>query len=202
MNKILFESLEDFVNESKKKPTTSEGKEKKFKKVMREFGKGKLVPFHSDKSLKPKSEGGDEKDRKQSLAIAFSEAGMSKKKKSKKKQTVKESLDEWAMGNSVYNNHEDSNEIFTLEEVVHWLNDEFAVCEDDEECKSECIINFIDKIGITLEDFAKQLNEYKDEVDQFSQKLIDEINDLIENDLETNDFNDENDISSEDYNPN
>jgi len=52
---------------------------KKFKKVMKEFGEGKLKPYRSKSYLKPKKMGGTEKEYKQALAIAFSET--SKKKK-------------------------------------------------------------------------------------------------------------------------
>jgi len=62
--------------EGKRKPYTKEGKEKKFKKVMGEFGKGKLKPYHGDSALKSKKQGGSAKERKQALAIAFSEAGL------------------------------------------------------------------------------------------------------------------------------
>lgn len=61
------------INEAKKKPTTPKGKEKKFKKVVGEMSKGKLKTS-AGKKLDPK----DEKDRKQGLAIAYSEAGLSK----------------------------------------------------------------------------------------------------------------------------
>ena len=61
------------INEAKKKPTTKAGKDKKFKKVVGEMSKGKLKTS-AGKKLDPK----DEKDRKQALAIAYSEAGMSK----------------------------------------------------------------------------------------------------------------------------
>jgi len=68
--------------DEKRKPTTKKGKDKKFKKVMDEFSKGKLKPKHSDKPLDPKSE----KDRKQALAIAYSESDLS--------EAVKRSLNE------------------------------------------------------------------------------------------------------------
>ena len=55
-----------------KKPTTKAGKEKKMGKVMREFKEGKL---HSGKK------GPVVKSRAQGIAIALSEAGLSKKKK-------------------------------------------------------------------------------------------------------------------------
>jgi len=64
------------LQESKKKPTTAKGKIKKFKKVMREFGKGKLKPYHADTPLKSKKQGGSKKEHKQALAISFSEAGL------------------------------------------------------------------------------------------------------------------------------
>jgi hypothetical protein len=81
MKNLVNESLDEFLNEAKKKPMTPRGKEKKFKKVMKEFGKGKLKPYHADKPLSSKKQGGTEKERKQALAIAYSEAGLSKKKK-------------------------------------------------------------------------------------------------------------------------
>ena len=68
------------IYEAKKKPTTVKGKEKKFGKVMKEFGKGKLTPYHAKSSLKSKKQDGTKKEHKQALAIAFSEAGMKKKK--------------------------------------------------------------------------------------------------------------------------
>jgi len=68
---IYYESL--LVEKSKKKSPL------KFKKVMKEFGKGKLKPYHSDSALKSKEQNGSKKEHKQALAIAFSEAGMKKK---------------------------------------------------------------------------------------------------------------------------
>jgi len=75
----LDETLFDlgYIAEAKKKPTTKTGKDKKFKKVMGEFGKGKLTPYHAKGSLKSKKQGGSKQAHKQALAIAFSEAGMS-----------------------------------------------------------------------------------------------------------------------------
>lgn len=55
------------------KPKTKAGKQAKVAKVMREYGKGKL---HSGSKKGPVV-----KSRKQAVAIAMSEAGMSKKKK-------------------------------------------------------------------------------------------------------------------------
>jgi hypothetical protein len=74
-----FDDEEDYdLDESKKHPKTVGGKQKKFKKVMKEFGKGKLKPFHAKHSLKSKKQDGSKKERKQALAIAFSEAGLTK----------------------------------------------------------------------------------------------------------------------------
>ena len=56
-----------------KKPTTKAGKAAKVNKVMKEFGAGKL---HSGSK-----KGAVVKSQKQAIAIALSEAGMSKKKK-------------------------------------------------------------------------------------------------------------------------
>jgi len=55
------------------KPKTKAGKQAKVAKVMREYGKGKL---HSGSKKGPTV-----RSRKQAVAIAMSEAGMSKKKK-------------------------------------------------------------------------------------------------------------------------
>ncbi len=73
-----YDPYYDDVNEAKKKPTSKKGKDKKFKKVMGEFGKGELKPYHAKKKLKSKKQDGSKKEHKQALAIAFSEAGMKK----------------------------------------------------------------------------------------------------------------------------
>lgn len=73
-----FEEDDDYLGESRRKPITAKQKQNKFKKVMGEFSKGKLKPFHSIKTLKSKKQGGSDKERKQALAIAFSEANMKK----------------------------------------------------------------------------------------------------------------------------
>jgi hypothetical protein len=65
-----YGDVSDDVNEAKKKPTTQSGKDKKFKKVMGEFGKGKL---RSGSKKGPKVT-----DPKQAAAIAYSESGQSK----------------------------------------------------------------------------------------------------------------------------
>ena len=81
---LVCESMEDFVlnevrkKKGKKKPTTKKGKDTKFKKVMHEFGKGKLRPYHAKSNLRSKKQGGTKKEYKQGLAIAFSEANLSK----------------------------------------------------------------------------------------------------------------------------
>lgn len=56
---------------ARKKPTTKSGKERKVGKVLREFKGGTLKS----------SSGGRVKSRKQAIAIALSEAGLSKKRK-------------------------------------------------------------------------------------------------------------------------
>jgi len=168
MENINYGSLEEFLNESKKKPTTKEGKEKKLDKVFKEFGKGELKPFHADKPLKSKKQGGTEEERKQAIAIALSSAGLSKKKK--KKKHVKESLNEELSG------------FITIEELVDWVNNDYALCfeDEDKECKKESIINFIDKQGVTLEELNDTLTEYHDDVDHFTKGLIDDILIMLE----------------------
>jgi hypothetical protein len=162
---VQYPSLEQFLNEAKKKPKTKEGKEKKFAKVMKEFGHGELTPYHTDKPLKPKKEGGTKKDIKQSLAIAFSEAGVSKKKKRKMNEEFSSSI--------------------TIEELVDWADNEYALCLDkDVACKKEAIINFIDKQGITLEELYDAINEYHDNVDHFTKGVIDDIIITIELEFE------------------
>jgi len=62
---------------ARKKPSTKKAKRIKVKKVMDEFKEGML---HSGSKKGPKV-----KSRKQAIAIALSEAGLSKKKGKKKK---------------------------------------------------------------------------------------------------------------------
>ena len=61
-----------------KKPTTKAGKAAKVAKVMREYKAGKL---HAGINPKGPKKAPLAKSRKQAIAIALSEAGMSKKKK-------------------------------------------------------------------------------------------------------------------------
>lgn len=56
---------------AEKKPTTKTGKQRKVRKVLREFKKGQLTS----------SSGGRVKSRKQAIAIGLSEAGLSNKRK-------------------------------------------------------------------------------------------------------------------------
>ena len=78
----MIDELQSMFNntiyESRKKPITKKDKDNKFKKVMKEFGKGKLKPFHSKKNLKSKKQRGSKKERAQALAIAFSESNLKK----------------------------------------------------------------------------------------------------------------------------
>lgn len=55
----------------KKKPTTKTGKQRKVRKVLREFKQGDLKSFGGSRV----------KSRKQAIAIGLSEAGLSKKRK-------------------------------------------------------------------------------------------------------------------------
>ena len=80
------------INEAKKKPTTAKGRENKFKKVVGEMSKGKLKTS-AGRELDPK----DEKDRKQALAIAYSEAGLSKESVDSK--YIMPPLNEWIKDN-------------------------------------------------------------------------------------------------------
>lgn len=75
MKNLVNQNLSEFINEAKKMPKTKKAKEAKFKKVMHHWKEGEQNIGKSDKKV-PKSK----KGQKQALAIAFSEAGMSKKK--------------------------------------------------------------------------------------------------------------------------
>lgn len=75
MKNLVNRNLDEFLEEGcGKKPMTKKGKEKKFDKTVDKMSKGKLKTS-AGKKLNPKSE----KDRKQGLAIAYSEADLSKK---------------------------------------------------------------------------------------------------------------------------
>lgn len=65
MKNLVNENLDEFLNEKEKVP-------KKFKKVMKEFGKGELKPYHANKPLKSKKQGGSKKELAQAKAIAYS----------------------------------------------------------------------------------------------------------------------------------
>jgi len=74
MKNLVNENLEEFLKEScGKKPTTKKGKEKKLEKVTKKVFAGKQKT-NTGKKLNPHSK----KDREQGLAIAYSEAGLSK----------------------------------------------------------------------------------------------------------------------------
>ena len=68
MKNLVNESLDEFLEESEKVPTSKAGKEKKFKKVMHHWKEGEQHIGKSDKKV-PKTK----KGQKQALAIAFSE---------------------------------------------------------------------------------------------------------------------------------
>jgi hypothetical protein len=80
---LVCESLEEFIlNEAKRKKRKKKkgpGKNPKFRKVMREFGKGELKPYHSKSTLRNKKQGGTKKELAQAKAIAYSESGLSHK---------------------------------------------------------------------------------------------------------------------------
>jgi len=64
------ESLQNFIiNEGRKK---KKPKKRKLKKVFKEFGEGKLKPYHAKKNLRSKKQGGTSKEHKQAIAIALS----------------------------------------------------------------------------------------------------------------------------------
>ena len=64
------------------KPKTKAGKQRKVHKVMEEYKEGSLMSGKDGK-------GGKVKSRKQAIAIALSESGQSRKKKSPKKKTAR-----------------------------------------------------------------------------------------------------------------
>jgi hypothetical protein len=79
MKNLVNQNLDEYLFEAKKGRKKGPGKNPKFRKVMREFGKGELKSYHGKKPLKPKEEGGTKKELAQAKAIAYSEAGLSKK---------------------------------------------------------------------------------------------------------------------------
>jgi len=169
MSDNLYPSLDDFLNKARKKPKTKKTQNTKFKKVMKEFGKGKLKPYHADEPLKSKKQDGSEAERKQAVAIAFSEAGLGSKKK--KKKLIKEDLCEYRL-----------NDFFKFE-LLEWLDGIFykdGLIDD----KKEYIINFIDKHGLTLEGFKEILLDYLDVSDVEIKDKIDYIIGVIDDNFD------------------
>jgi len=75
MEKLVNESVDDFLNEKRKIPTTKKGKEKKFHEVMHHWKSGEQHIGRSKKKV-PKTEAG----RRQAIAIGLSMSGQSNKK--------------------------------------------------------------------------------------------------------------------------
>lgn len=75
MKNLVNQNLDEFLNENKKTPKTKKAKDAKFKKVMRHWKEGEQHIGKSKKKVPVSKKG-----QKQALAIAFSEAGLSKKK--------------------------------------------------------------------------------------------------------------------------
>jgi hypothetical protein len=75
MKNLVNRNLDEFLEEGCGTPRTKKEKEKKLEKVSKKVFAGKQKT-NTGKKLNPKSE----KDRKQGLAIAYSEAGLSKNK--------------------------------------------------------------------------------------------------------------------------
>jgi hypothetical protein len=77
---FVCESLDVlFEYRRRKKKKKGPGSNPKFRKVMGEFGKGELKPYHSKSTLRSKKQGGTKKQLAQAKAIAYSEANLSKK---------------------------------------------------------------------------------------------------------------------------
>lgn len=74
MKNLVNRNLDEFLAEGCGKPKTKKAKERKFEKVVDKMSKGKLRTS-AGKKLNPKSN----KDRKQGIAIAYSEADLSDK---------------------------------------------------------------------------------------------------------------------------
>ena len=75
MENIVNESLDEFLNEKHKVPTTKKGKKSKFKKVLHHWKAGEQHIGKSDKTVPHTKKG-----QKQALAIAYKMSGQSKKK--------------------------------------------------------------------------------------------------------------------------
>lgn len=109
---FVRESLNEARKKKKKKSKIKPGRSPKFRKVMGEFGKGELVPFHAKKALKSKEKGGKPEEYKQALAIAYSEAGL-----------TQESLNEELRRDTIIDNLMDQLQYLDL----NWEQADFAI---------------------------------------------------------------------------
>jgi hypothetical protein len=75
MKNLVNNNLDEFINESEKKPKTKRAKEEKFHKVMHHW-KEREQHIGKSKKFVPKTKAG----RKQAIAIAMSMTGQSNKK--------------------------------------------------------------------------------------------------------------------------
>ena len=168
MSNFVSESFDEYLNEGKKKPKSKEGKQKKFKKVMREFGKGELTPYNQNKSLRSKKQGGTKKERAQALAIAFNAAGI------KKKKTHEEYIMPTSIENFLNENMFEDSEVIDINEIKEYIESCGFELEDSQKIYDEIQDTYISH-GCRFKDLVSNAISIDGEFDPGTRGIPDKI---------------------------